>query len=69
MSYQSVNPYKLLKTFEHLDDRQVETALEGAALCFEKWRQTSFAERAAVIAKAASIMRACVDDFALPTQI
>jgi succinate-semialdehyde dehydrogenase/glutarate-semialdehyde dehydrogenase len=68
MSYQSVNPYngKLLKTFEYLSDKQVEAALDGAALCFEKWRQTSFAARAAVIAKAASIMRARVDDFARP---
>jgi succinate-semialdehyde dehydrogenase/glutarate-semialdehyde dehydrogenase len=39
MSCQSVNPYngKLLKTFDHLNDKQVETALEGAAVCFEKW--------------------------------
>jgi len=45
MSYQSVNPYNgtLLKTFEHLNDKQVEAALEGAAVCFERWRQTSFA--------------------------
>ena len=68
MSYQSVNPYngKILKTFEHINDKQVETALRSAAVCFEKWRHTSFAERAAVIAKAASIMRASVDDFARP---
>jgi succinate-semialdehyde dehydrogenase/glutarate-semialdehyde dehydrogenase len=66
MSYQSVNPYngKLLKTFEHLNDKQVAAALESAAACFEKWRHTSFAERAAVIAKAASILHAHVDDFA-----
>jgi succinate-semialdehyde dehydrogenase/glutarate-semialdehyde dehydrogenase len=37
MSYQSVNPYngKLLKTFEHLSDKQVETAIESAAFSFE----------------------------------
>ena len=68
MSYQSVNPYngKLLKTFEHLNDKQVDAALAGAAACFGKWRLTSFGERAAVIAKAAAIMHARVDDFARP---
>jgi succinate-semialdehyde dehydrogenase/glutarate-semialdehyde dehydrogenase len=68
MSYQSVNPYngKLLRSFDHIDDKQVATALERAAVCFEKWRHTSFAERAAVIAKAASILHARVDDFARP---
>jgi succinate-semialdehyde dehydrogenase/glutarate-semialdehyde dehydrogenase len=68
MSYQSVNPYngKLLKTFEHLSDKQLDSALATAAACFEKWRQASFAERAAIIAKAATIMHARVDDFARP---
>jgi len=68
MSYQSVNPYngKLLKTFEHMSDKQVEAALDSAAVYFEKWRHTSFAERATVIAKAAGILHARVDDFARP---
>ena len=37
MAYQSVNPYdgKILKTFEELSDKQLETALETAATCFE----------------------------------
>jgi succinate-semialdehyde dehydrogenase/glutarate-semialdehyde dehydrogenase len=69
MSYQSVNPYngKLLKSFDHIGaTSRSKSALESAAVCFEKWRHTSFAERAAVIAKAASILHARVDDFARP---
>ena len=68
MAYQSVNPYdgKILKTFEELSDRQLEAALETAAACFEIWRHTTFAERAAVVAKASSIMRARIDEFARP---
>jgi succinate-semialdehyde dehydrogenase / glutarate-semialdehyde dehydrogenase len=68
MSYQSVNPYdgKLLKTFESLTDKQLDKALATAATCFETWRHTSFADRAAVIAKAAAIMHARVDEFARP---
>ena len=70
-SYQSVNPYdgKTLKTFEELTGEQLETALRTAATCFETWRHTTFAERAAVAAKAAAIMRARVDEFARPVTL
>src|SRR5665811_2416312 len=68
MAYQSVNPYdgKTLKTFEELSDEQLEAALETAAACFETWRHTTFAERAAVVAETAGIMRARFDEFARP---
>jgi succinate-semialdehyde dehydrogenase/glutarate-semialdehyde dehydrogenase len=71
MAYQSVNPYdgKILKTFEELTDKQLEMALETAATCFETWRHTTFAERAAVVAKAAAIMRARIDEFARPVTL
>lgn len=71
MTYQSVNPYngKILKTFEGLTDRQLESALETAATCFESWRHTTFTERATVVAKAAAIMRARIDEFARPVTL
>ena len=71
MAYQSVNPYdgKILKTFEELTDKQLEIAIETAATCFETWRHTTFAERAAVVAKAAAIMRARIDEFARPVTL
>ena len=71
MTYQSVNPYdgKILKTFEGLTDRQLESALETAETCFESWRHTTFAERATVVAKAAAIMRARIDEFARPVTL
>jgi succinate-semialdehyde dehydrogenase/glutarate-semialdehyde dehydrogenase len=71
MAYQSVNPYdgKTLKTFEELTDNQLEMALEKAAACFETWRRTTFAKRAAVAAKAAAIMRARTDEFARPVTL
>jgi len=55
MSYQSINPYdgRILKTFEELTDKQLDAALDTAATCFKTWRHTTFAERAAVVAKAA----------------
>jgi succinate-semialdehyde dehydrogenase/glutarate-semialdehyde dehydrogenase len=66
MSYQSVNPYngKLLKKFEELTDQQLEAALKSAATCYETWKRKTYAERAVIVAKAAAIMHARVDDFA-----
>ncbi|MFZ1135951.1 MAG: NAD-dependent succinate-semialdehyde dehydrogenase [Candidatus Korobacteraceae bacterium] len=71
MAYQSVNPYdgKILKTFEELSDEQLEAAIETAATCFEMWRRTTFAERSAVVAKAAASMRARIDEFARPVTL
>ena len=71
MTYQSVNPYdgRILKTFEELTDRQLETALATATACFDTWRHTTFAERAAVATKAAAIMRARVDEFSRPVTL
>jgi succinate-semialdehyde dehydrogenase / glutarate-semialdehyde dehydrogenase len=68
MAYQSVNPFdgKVLKTFEELTDRQVETAIDTAESCYKKWCHTTFAERATVARKAAAIMRNRVDEFARP---
>jgi succinate-semialdehyde dehydrogenase/glutarate-semialdehyde dehydrogenase len=71
MTYQSVNPYdgKILKTFEEMTDDQLETALATAAACFETWRRKTFAERAVVVAKAASLLRARIDEFARPVTL
>lgn len=68
MSYQSVNPFngKELQSFETFTDKQVESALEAAEACYKKWRLTTFAERATIAHKAASIMRKRVDEFAQP---
>src|SRR5271168_4548991 len=66
MTYQSLNPAtgKLLKKFEELTDKELETKIAAAAACFETWRHKSYAERAAIVAKAAAIMAAKVDEFA-----
>ena len=65
-SYQSVNPYdgKTLETFEELTATQLEKAIKTAETCFESWRHTTFAERAVIVAKAATLMRERVDEFA-----
>ncbi len=71
MAYQSINPFngKLLQSFDELTDPQLETSLETAATCFKTWRHLSYAERAVVVHKAATIMRANVDEFARPVTL
>ena len=51
MAYQSVNPNdgKLLQSFEHHSNAQLETALAAADQCFQSWKRKSYAERAVVI--------------------
>ena len=71
MPYQSVNPYdgKVVKTFAEHTDMQLESAMATASTCFDTWRHTSFAERANVVAKAASLMRDRIDEFARPVTL
>jgi len=66
MAYQSVNPNdgKLLKSFEHMSNAQLENALAQAQTCFETWKHKSYAERAVIVNKAAALLHAHVDDFA-----
>ena len=68
MAYQSVNPYDgaILKTFEELTDAQLEEKLAAAEACFAIWKQRTYAERAVIVAKAAAIMHARIDEFARP---
>jgi len=70
-AYQSVNPCdgKTFKAFEELTDAQLETAIKTAAACFETWRHKTFAERAIIVTKAATIMRERMDEFARPVTL
>lgn len=66
MAYQSINPHdgKLLMSFEHMSNAQLDTALAAAETCFQTWKHTSYAERAAILDKAAALLHERVDDFA-----
>ena len=68
MAYQSINPAtgEVGQSFAERNDAQLEAAIATAATCFESWRQTSFAQRAAIVSKAAAIMRERSDEFARP---
>jgi succinate-semialdehyde dehydrogenase/glutarate-semialdehyde dehydrogenase len=66
MAYESVNPFdgKTLKTFVETTDAQLETKIAAAQACYATWRPKTYAERATIVANAAKIMRAKVDEFA-----
>jgi succinate-semialdehyde dehydrogenase / glutarate-semialdehyde dehydrogenase len=66
MAYESVNPFdgKTLKTFVETTDAQLETKISAAQACYATWRLKTYAERATIVANAARIMRAKVDEFA-----
>ncbi|CAB3773519.1 NAD-dependent succinate-semialdehyde dehydrogenase [Paraburkholderia humisilvae] len=66
MAYQSVNPNngKLMKSFEKLTDEQLEKSIAAAETCFQTWKHTTYAQRAEIVAKAATLMRQNVDEFA-----
>jgi succinate-semialdehyde dehydrogenase / glutarate-semialdehyde dehydrogenase len=66
MAYQTVNPYdnQVVATFDDLTDEQAMGLLAQAQKTFESWSQTSFAERTAVIKRAAAIFRERSDEFA-----
>jgi succinate-semialdehyde dehydrogenase/glutarate-semialdehyde dehydrogenase len=64
--YQSINPAtgKLLKKFESLTDKELETKNAAAAKCFETWRHKTYAERAIIMARAAALLHEKADAFA-----
>jgi succinate-semialdehyde dehydrogenase/glutarate-semialdehyde dehydrogenase len=66
MPYESINPYsgKRVKQFADHTDAEVETAVALAQACFTTWRKKTFSERAAVLSKAALILRSRAEEFA-----
>lgn len=58
MPITSLNPAngETLKTFEALSEKEVNAKLDGATTAFQLWRRSSFAERAALLEKAAQIL-------------
>ena len=66
MAYQTTNPFdnSVVATFPECDAAALEARLAQAATCYESWRTTGFAERAAVLTRAATILRERTDEFA-----
>jgi len=66
MTYQSFNPAtgKLLQKFDELTEVQLEARLAKASDCFAEWKNTSYSERAKIIAKAGALLQDRVEDLA-----
>lgn len=66
MTYKSTDPNtgKVVKSFEHFSSAQLEASLAQAEASFQRWKRTSYAERAEILAKAGALLHAQVDDFA-----
>lgn len=66
MTYQSVNPFdnKLARSFDDITDAQLEAKIAAAAMCYEAWKRTSYAERALVMARAAALLHDHAERFA-----
>jgi succinate-semialdehyde dehydrogenase/glutarate-semialdehyde dehydrogenase len=67
MEYQTINPAtgKLVKTFEGAKDHEIADIIATAQRAFDlDWRNRSVADRAQIIAKAASILRDKAEEYA-----
>ena len=51
MAYESINPYtaERVKKFVEHTDAEVEIAITKAQACFTAWKETTFAERSAIL--------------------
>ena len=59
MTIQSINPAteEVLASFNEFPAEQIDRALDAAAVTFEQWRRTSFANRSALMRQAAAYLR------------
>ncbi|KDB09290.1 Succinate-semialdehyde dehydrogenase (NAD(P)(+)) [Burkholderia sp. lig30] len=66
MAYASINPYtgELIKTFPDATDAQVNEAIEKAHHAFLAWKELSFAQRGAILQRAADLLRQRAKDYA-----
>jgi succinate-semialdehyde dehydrogenase/glutarate-semialdehyde dehydrogenase len=66
MALRSVNPAtgELIREYEETSPAGVASALAASARAFESWHRTSFGERAAILRRAASLLRERRDELA-----
>ncbi len=59
MTYRSINPYnsELTAEYDYLTDAELEEKLRKARSAFEHWRNTPFGARAAIMRRAAELLR------------
>lgn len=67
MTLRSINPYNndTLASFEEMTPAEVDTVIGKAETGFQSWKKTSFAERAAILKRAAALYRERKEELAL----
>ncbi|MEJ2637695.1 MAG: NAD-dependent succinate-semialdehyde dehydrogenase [Calditrichia bacterium] len=67
MALQSINPAtgETIKTYQEIDAAGIKKVIEKAHEAFGNWRSTSFAERAALMKKAAMVLRDNKEEYAV----
>lgn len=65
MAYATTNPFtaEQVKVYPNATDAEIDAALDKAQAAYLSWRQTSFAERAKILQKAADILRRDSDSY------
>lgn len=65
MAYATINPFtnEQIRIYPNSTDAEVDTALDQAHAAFLSWRETSFAQRAQVMQKAADILRRDIEKY------
>lgn len=66
MSIKAVNPAtgEIVKEYRETEPEEIEAVLEGADRAFNQWRKTGFSERAALMKKAAAVLRGREEEYA-----
>lgn len=66
MKIKAINPTsgEILKEYDEMSPQEVETSVQQSYHAFSDWRQTSFAERADCLRKAAKILRSRAEGYA-----
>lgn len=64
--FQSINPYnnQLIEEFDTHTEDEIATAINDADTAYQNWRKTSFSHRAALMHKAAAVLRAGKEKYA-----
>ena len=66
MSIQTTNPAtnKVVKSFEEMTDKTIDSAIAQASITFETWKKTTYKQRADILHKVAKLMREKKDTLA-----
>ena len=68
MSLNVINPAtgKLIKSYEEMTPGEIDNIIGGSHKAFLDWKNTSYADRASLMKKAAQILRNKSNEYAVP---